>query len=81
MVAKRKLQLDRQAGDPVPRVRPRLAQSGNSAVQSPAVALQAQLSLAFASEARWSARRTLAFLLVTCGTSWALMIAAAYRFL
>jgi len=81
MVAKRKLQLDPQVGAPVPRVRPQLAQSGSSAVPSPAVALQDQLSVAFAIEERWSARRTLAFLLITCGASWALMIAAVSRFL
>jgi hypothetical protein len=57
--------------------RPLLAAASNSlaAHASPARAMQANLARSFAyGERRWSPRRTLAFVLLTCGGFWALVI-------
>ena len=60
--------------DALPRLGPILSEAmAHEPVASPALALQAALSGAFEEvdiAPRWSARRTLAFALVTCGAFW-----------
>ncbi len=56
----------------LPRLGPNLTEArAQDPVASPALALQSALAEAFESEPRWSARRTLAFAVVTCGAFWA----------
>ena len=61
--------------DALPKLGPILSEAmAHDPVASPALALQSALSDAFAGvdlEPRWSARRTLAFAVVTCGAFWA----------
>ena len=50
----------------------RLASPEDAATESPALRLQATLADSFSERSldRWSARRTTAFVLVTCGSFW-----------
>jgi hypothetical protein len=58
-----------------PRPRPHLADEAAPARASPARGLQRRLDAAYEYEGRkWSARRTLLFILATCGGFWALAI-------
>ena len=56
------------------RMRPRALRTTDTAHESPAVLLQAQLAQSFAekplTEDRWSARRSLAFMVVVNGVFW-----------
>ncbi len=75
--ARRKFEDHGQAEAPAPKLGPMLAdaRAAQTAAPSPALALQATLAEAFEGEmvdmgVRWSARRTVAFALVTCGAFW-----------
>lgn len=63
----------------------RLASPEDAAAESPALRLQATLADSLAEPAaaeRWSARRTAAFILITCGSFWvagALIVRLAMR--
>ncbi|WP_375547556.1 hypothetical protein ABWI01_07455 [Oceanicaulis alexandrii] len=59
---------------------PKADPSAAYAIPSPAHALQERLETAFADpvvENRWSPRRTLAFLVFTCGAFWGAMVGGA----
>ena len=60
--------------DALPRLGPALSEAkAHDPIASPALALQSALADAFEDydgEPRWSARRTLAFAVVTCGAFW-----------
>ena len=66
-----------QTAVPETHERPRALAPGeipHGAIDSPAMRLQQRVADAYArGEARWSARRTLAFIIVTCGGFWALV--------
>jgi hypothetical protein len=68
--------------DALPRLGPILSEAmAHDPVASPALALQAALSEAFEPGPRWSARRTLAFAVITCGGFWAGVALVAVRVL
>jgi hypothetical protein len=74
--ARRKFEDHSPLEAPAPKLGPILADArARGPAPSPALALQATLAEAFEGEmveegVRWSARRTLAFALVTCGAFW-----------
>jgi hypothetical protein len=60
------------ATEVLPRLGPNLTEAkAHDPVASPALVLQSALAEAFEVEPRWSARRTLAFAILTCGAFWA----------
>jgi hypothetical protein len=66
----------------LPRLGPMLSEAmAHDPVASPALALQSALSEAFETGPRWSARRTLAFAMITCGAFWAGVALVAVRVL
>ena len=68
--------------DALPRLGPILSEAmAHDPVASPALALQSALSEAFEIGPRWSARRTLAFAVITCGAFWVGVALVAVRVL
>jgi len=68
------------ADAPRPQPQPQLADDAAAARPSPALGLQRRLDAAYGEETRkWSARRTLLFILATCGGFWALVLALLLR--
>jgi hypothetical protein len=62
------------------RPQPQLADGAASARPSPALGLQRRLDAAYGEETgKWSARRTLLFILATCGGFWGLVLALLLR--
>lgn len=72
LAQKKKINLGSET--PKRRTRPRAARALDPAHQSPAVALQTHLEMAWAAEpvveGKWSARRTMAFLVLANGAFW-----------
>lgn len=65
--------------EPSTRSQPHLADDKAPATPSPALGLQRKLDAAYSGETRkWSARRTLLFIVGTCGGFWAAVFAVLF---